>query len=168
MHVSKLLSREVHRFALYPRCARPPVLCIILKTFASVKVKTVYVITNGVQWLFIFSVFHEFYLFPLFPFLRSFWGAIHTYFCENHALDCWRAGITPAKQHAHFSQTLRGDPLLCFQMWFVFKTLQTSSVVHVSMTSKPAWQKQNPSEQWVDMIDYVLRVSSGALGVVYT
>lgn len=100
---------------LFPRL---PALCIILKTFASVKVKTVYVITNGVQWLFIFSVFHEFYLFPLFLFLRSFWGASHTYFCENHSLDCWRAGgwslwITPAKQHARFSQTLsRGSSSL--------------------------------------------------------
>lgn len=54
-------------------------------------------------------------------------------------------------------------------MWFVFKTLQTSSsVVYVSVTSKPVWQKQNPSDQWVDMTDYVLCVSSGVLGVVHT
>lgn len=84
------------------------------------------------------------------------------------ALEDGRFG-SPLQNNTHASHRhLAGGPLPCFQMWFVFKTLQTSSVVHVSMTSKPVWQKQKPSEQWVDMIDYVLRVSSGALGVVYT
>ena len=151
-----------------------PAPCIILKTFARVKVKAVYVITNGIQWFFIFSAFPEFYLFPLFLFLWGFGELfIQVSVRVTHSLNSWGAGglcfrLRLQNTTHTFHRHLAGDPFLCFQMWFVFKPLQTSSVVYVSVTSKPAWQKQKPSDQWVDMIDYVLCVSSGVLGVVYT
>lgn len=75
--------------------------------------------------------------------------------------------ISPAK-HSVFPSHLAGVPSLCSKMWFVFAALQTLSVLYVSMTSKSVWQKQKPSDPLFDMINYVLHVSSGTLGVVYT